>query len=346
MPDTPEAEEPTKVLFIDDDEGLRRLVAKDLQRHGCAVATCGSAAEGLQLVGGQRFDAVVLDHFMPGQDGMTALSELRRRDDPPPVIYLTGTDDVRVAVSALKAGAADYVVKDVAGEFFPLLRRSIEGAVEQNRLRRANELAQIAVREARDRAEALLSEVNHRVANSLQLVASLVRLQAAAVSDPTAKHVLRETENRIVAVAQVHKRLYASGDVRFVDAADYLTGLINELAASLEITTARVTVAPAQLRTDMAVSLGVIVSELVTNASKYAYPEDAPGEIRVGLTAREDGSLLLAVEDDGVGFDVSAPSKGSGMGTKIVRTMAASIGSSLDITSGPTGTRVELAFVA
>lgn len=333
-----------RVLFIDDDEGLRRLVTKDLQRHGYEVVAVGDALEGIGLIKGQAFDAIVLDHVMPNQDGIATLEALKELADAPPAIYLTGSDEARIAVAALKAGAVDYVIKDVGGNFLPLLRRAIDLAVEQNALRRAHEAAQQAVREARDRAEALLSEVNHRVANSLQLVSSLVRLQASAVTDPAAHHVLQETEHRILAIAQVHKRLYRSGDVRFVDAADYLGALVEELAASLEIQTVTARIAPARLRTDMAISLGVIVSELVTNAAKYAYPQGGAGAIRVSLDRMADETLRLVVEDEGVGYSPDAPARGSGMGTRIVRTMAGSIEATIDIASSPVGTKVELVF--
>src|SRR5690606_30542774 len=118
--------------------------------------------------------------------------------------------ETAIAVEALKSGAADYVHKSVDEDFFVLLASAIDQAVEQSRLREAKEAAEREVREARDRAELLLAEVNHRVANSLALVASLVRLQSSSVSDPTAKDALSETEARITAIAGLHRRLYTS----------------------------------------------------------------------------------------------------------------------------------------
>ncbi|SNB55983.1 Two-component sensor histidine kinase, contains HisKA and HATPase domains [Arboricoccus pini] len=333
-----------RVLFIDDDEGLRRLVTKDLQRHHCEVIAVGDALEGMRLIKEQAFDVIVLDHIMPNQDGIATLEVLKDFADPPPAIYLTGSDEARIAVAALKAGAVDYVIKDVGGNFLPLLRRAIDLAIQQSAFRRAHEAAQQAVREARDRAEALLSEVNHRVANSLQLVSSLVRLQASGVADPAAHHVLQETEHRILAIAQVHKRLYSSGDVRFVDAADYLGPLVEELAASLETQSVTSSIMPIRLPTDMAISLGVIVSELVTNAAKYAYPQGEAGAIRVTLDRMADEALRLVVEDEGVGYSPDAPARGSGMGTRIVRTMAGSIEATIDIASSEAGTKVQLIF--
>ena len=114
---------------------------------------------------------------------------------------------MNVAVAALKTGATDFVPKTVGDDFLVLLRSALEQAVEKGRLKSEKEAADEEVRVARDRAELLLAEVNHRVANSLALVASLVRLQANSITDPVAREALGETQARIYAVAAVHKRL-------------------------------------------------------------------------------------------------------------------------------------------
>jgi two-component sensor histidine kinase len=338
-----------KVLYIEDDEGLRRLVSRDLERAGYEVAVVATCAEGLKLLGGQRFDVVALDHFLAGETGLDLLPALKSLPQAPPVIYVTGTDDGRVAIAALKAGAADYVIKDVAGEFLALLRAAIVQAINQGELRRLKEAAERAVVESRDRAETLLREVNHRVGNSLQLVSAFVHLQSSALPDGPAREMMRETEARILAIAQIHRRLYTSQDVRSVDMDEYLTGLAEELEGSLRTSerpyTISLIVEPMKVATDRAVSLGVIVTELVTNAFKYAYRPGEPGEVRVRL-ARDGSTISLCVEDDGVGMSEDAAPRGTGLGQKIVRTMAASIQSRIERDLAHSGTRIVLAFPA
>lgn len=338
-----------RVLLVEDDEGLRRLVGRDLSRAGYDVSAVGSCAEALALVSAETFDVVALDHFLGQETGLDILPALKALPDAPPVIYVTGSEDGRVAIAALKAGAGDYVIKDVAGEFLALLRAAIAHALEQVEMRRAKEAAERAVVEARDRAETLLREVNHRVGNSLQLVSAFMHLQSSNLPDGPARDMMRETEARILAIAQIHRRLYTSPDVRAVDMDEYLSGLAEELESSLR-TAERphridINAEPVKMATDRAVSLGVIVTELVTNAFKYAYPQGEEGEVRVRL-ARDGALLSLSVEDDGVGMADDAPPSGTGLGQKIVRAMAASIQSRVERESTARGTKIVLAFPA
>ena len=338
-----------RILYIDDEPGLCRLVQRDLARHGYAVVTAGDGAAGVRLAAAGEFAAICVDHYMPGQDGLDTLAQLRALPMPAPVIYVTGSEEGRIAVAALRAGAADYVIKESGGEFLTLLRAAIDGAIERESLKRAQEAAELAVRGARDRAEELaqsrallLREMNHRVANSLQLIASLTRLQEGAVADPAAREALAAMRGRVAAVAQVHQRLYTSEDVRIVALGDYLAGLLQEIGRALGGGTIELQAAPLSVPPDRAVSLGVIVTELVTNALKYAYPGGTGGPIRVRLEAEGTAGLLL-VQDDWVGSNPGGPS-GTGLGRRIVEALAAGLGGAVEHRTGPTGTTVLVRF--
>jgi two-component sensor histidine kinase len=202
--------------------------------------------------------------------------------------------------------------------------------------------------EARDHAELLVTEVNHRVANSLALVASLVRLQSNLITDQPSKEALKETEARILAVASVHKRLYSGDNARFVDLQEYLSSVLDNVEVSMRgqghVASLRYELEPLKLKTDWSINLGVIVTEWVTNAFKYAYP-DKPGEVRVRLRRLADDKAELSVEDDGVGR-TEGPSKGTGLGTRIVNAMARSIGGDVEYVAAGGGTIARLAFSA
>ena len=348
---------PRKILYIDDDQGLRRLVERGLGRENIAVVGAPDGESGLKaLAEDGAFDAVAVDLYMPGLPGIDTIERINAMPNHPPVIVVTGAQDSRMAVAALKAGALDYVVKDVQGEFIFLLKNALQSAVEAMRLRREKEAAEAEVREARDRFEALaaerallMREVNHRVGNSLQLIASMLTLHSNSAANPEVSEALSVATGRVLAVAQVHRRLYTSEDVQSVAMDQYLESMIEDLRrssdsnelAQLTLRCDRISIDP-----DRAVAIGVIVNELVVNALKYAYP-DASGPIRVALKNAGDGGLELSVEDDGVGFDAQANAgspASTGLGRRIIRAMADKLNARIENTSKAPGARVVVSF--
>ena len=219
--------------------------------------------------------------------------------------------------------------------------RGLASSLEERVQSRTADLAK-----ARDHAEVLLDEVNHRVANSLSLVASLVKLQGNALTDRGAKVALDETYARIFAIASVHKRLYSSGDVRFVALDEYLSGLLDQLSTLMRNeglgAWLRYDLDPLKLATDASINLGVVVSEWVTNAFKYAYP-DRSGEVRVRLKALPDGRAELLVEDDGVGRQGGIV-KGTGVGTRLVTAMAGTLRAEVEYLTRQPGLGARLVF--
>lgn len=333
------------VLYIDDDPAICRLVQRFLTRRGYVTEVTHDAAGGLARVEAGGIDVVILDHELGQDSGLEVLAAIAGREQPPPVVYVTASTELSVAVQALKAGAVDYVVKTIGEDFEVLLVSALEQSVQKAQLTRAKEAAEREVREARDRAMVLLAEVNHRVANSLALVGSLVRMQATAVQDPGAKAALAETQARITAIGNLHRSLYNSDDVRAVDLAAYLGTLVSELRHSMSAAghtpAVLIDAEPVQVATDRAISIGLIATELVTNAIKYAYP-DGTGEVRVTLTDRV-ATYVLAVEDDGVGWTGVGTAQGSGLGSRIISAMAKGLATEIAYEARSRGTRAVLA---
>jgi two-component sensor histidine kinase len=345
MPDS--ESQPIRVLYVDDDFALVRLIQKALGRQGYQVYHATDATEALAKAGTESFDVIALDHYLATGTGLELLAELSAGEASAPIVYVTGSSEMSVAVAALTRGAADFVPKTVGDDFVTLLSTAFARAVAKSRLRLQKEAVEREVRAARDRAEVLLAEVNHRVANSLSVVASLVGLQERTVTDEAARLALGETKARILAVSLVHKSLYTSGDVRFVALDEYLQGLISHLESSMRSQGHGAHVvsqlAPLRLKTDASVSLGVIVTEWITNAFKYAYPNGS-GEIRVNLTASSSGRGELTIEDDGVGRASSRAPQGTGVGTRIVTAMATGMGAEVEYTDRSPGTCAKLTF--
>jgi two-component sensor histidine kinase len=343
-----------RVLFIDDDEGICHLVKKDLERHGYAADTAYDGASGLRRIAAGGIDAVVLDHNLPDSDGLSVLAEIQKLPSPPPVIYLTGAEDSRTAISALKAGATDYVIKDIRGEFLALLRADIEAGIQSASLRRAKEAAEAETRAAHDRYKALaaerellLREVNHRVSNSLQLIASLLQFQSRSAT-PEAKGALIEAHNRVLAVAKVHRSLYTSQNVQSVALNRYIEALAGDIqnaagegngGQDFSVVAEAVDIDP-----DRAVSVGVLLTELVLNARKHAYP-DGIGPVRVKLEKADQGRALLSVEDDGVGMKNGFQAADTrGLGNIIINAMAQKLGAEIVYDPDHKGTRAIISF--
>ncbi len=334
------------VLYIDDDAAIARLVQKHMGRLGHEVSHAENAEDALDLLKATRFDVVVLDHYLRQTTGHEVLARMREAEIDVPVVYVTGSNEAQVAIEAIKAGAADYVIKTVSDDFLSLLSSAIEQTVANAQLRSAKARADEEVRLGKERAEALLAEVNHRVANSLALVASLLRLQISAARSDEVKAELAETQARISAIAGMHRSLYTSDDVSRVELDRYLNRLTVELYNSLHSAEKPVRLLldadPISLSADKAVSVGMIVTELVTNAFKYAYASGQSGDIRVHLKMTGESEAMLRVEDDGIGIDPTSAPKGTGLGSRIVKSMASTLGDGLRYLEGQPGTVAEV----
>ena len=253
----------------------------------------------------------------------------------------------------LSAGAAVLIILVVFAVVYTIYRNGRDLKLARDEVQAANLTLEERVKTrtadlvmARERAEVLLAEVNHRVANSLQLVAALVQMQIRSVADTAAKDALRETQSRISAISLIHKSLYTSGDVTNVALNDYLGAMLSNLETAMKkdghTAILKCYLEPISLRTDASVSLGVAVQELVTNAFKYAYPGDTPGEVRVLLKRIDEGKAELTVEDDGVGMAPNAPHAGTGLGSKIIRTMASALQTHVEYINRAPGTAARL----
>ncbi len=183
--------------------------------------------------------------------------------------------------------------------------------------------------------EFLLREVNHRVQNSLQLVSAFLRLQSREVPDEARNH-LQEAERRLVAVALVHRRLYSGESVEIVDLARYIEDLCTELKASMDprwAETMRLDLAPVNIKADRAVHIGLVFTELVINAQKYAYGGGV-GPLAIKLDQHHD-QFRLVVADKGAGKSLGR----DGFGSKMMAAMVTQMGGALDQADNEPGLR-------
>lgn len=190
----------------------------------------------------------------------------------------------------------------------------------------------------------LLKEVNHRVKNSLQMVVSLLEMQRTRLQDETATRALMEAGARVIALAQVHARLYQGGDVQQVDMDVYLRDLCEELRRSTgDGSRIEARGAPVRVATDLAIPVALIATELVMNSLKHAFLA-GDGMIEVSFTTA-DAEAVLTVADDGCGLPATFdPKRSQGLGMRIVNSLTRQIGGRLSVGHPPRGSSFAVRF--
>jgi two-component sensor histidine kinase len=216
-----------------------------------------------------------------------------------------------------------------------------------------HDIVQPAVIEERLRAtlrekDVLIEEVHHRVKNNLQVITSLLGLQARTIKDPATRKKFEESRYRIQAMAILHEILYESSSLAEIDFADYIRRMVEHLVrsygASARIRT-EVRLEPLQCHRDVALPCGLIVNELLSNAFKYAFPGGKSGGIRVALRRGSKGRVHLMVRDNGVGLPPEVDWKTSPtLGLRLVRTLARQLDADVK-TSGREGTLFSITFL-
>jgi len=210
--------------------------------------------------------------------------------------------------------------------------------------------AQHKLEDALQEKTVLLNEIHHRVKNNLQVIASLLNLQATNSSNPEVRAILGETQNRVRAMTLTHQLLYEHKDFARIDLGEYLNRLGQLILGSYRASSGRIGLRleapPRQVHLDLgrAISCGLIVTELATNAFKHAFPAERHGEIVIALNVAADGEVILTIADDGIGlppdFDLAAAKS---LGLQLVPLLADQLHATLAVAGHP-GTRYTLSF--
>jgi len=184
--------------------------------------------------------------------------------------------------------------------------------------------------------EVLLKEIHHRVKNNMQIISSLLRLQAGAVQDERLSEVLQASQSRIRSISLIHEKLYQSRDLASVDFADYINVIAGQLfhltGADASAIRLEVQAADVRLEAKRAIPCGLIINELVLNALKYAFPQGKPGTIRIEMRPQAGGRYALVVSDDGVGLpDRIDIQKAEKLGFQIVKDLVKQLDGTIEI---------------
>jgi two-component sensor histidine kinase len=249
----------------------------------------------------------------------------------------------KVATGALNARAS-IETGDEIGDLAHSINKMVE-ALEGNQLKlRDSVKTEAAAREK----EILLREIHHRVKNNMQILTSLLRLQARRANSAQLRTVLQESEGRIRSMGLLHEKLYQSESVSTIDMNGYLRSLTNEL---LRVNTpagkrreVRLNVNNINLGMDTALPCGLIVTELVSNALKYAFPDHPEGIIYVSISLEQSGEYSLVVWDNGVGIPQDMDiTKTESLGMRLVTMLSDQLNGKFEYANNQ-GTRWEIKF--
>ncbi len=199
------------------------------------------------------------------------------------------------------------------------------------------------LRVASTQQDLLMQEIHHRVKNNLQIIASLLNLQASRIRQPQAKAEFQSARDRIRALATLHRHLYAHNELHTINMRSFLNELCGQLVAAIgdrpgdhtpERVEVQIDATELQISSDQAVPIALIVTEAVSNAAKYAFPGGRSGHIWVTLTTR-DAHALLVIRDDGVGIPAGRADTETGVrdgiGIQLIRGFARQLGATLTV---------------
>ncbi|MCX2837683.1 tetratricopeptide repeat protein [Salinimicrobium sp. MT39] len=194
--------------------------------------------------------------------------------------------------------------------------------------------------------ELLLKEIHHRVKNNLEMVKSLISLQSAQIEDPATKEAMIASQNRVQSMGIIHQKLYQGTNLGSIEMKDYFINLSEGILDSFNAED-RIKIECAmdnlELDVDTAVPIGLIVNELLTNALKYAFPQDQRGVINISLEKDSNYNLKLEVRDNGIGKTAGVAPKGTGFGSQLIQLLTRQLNGKMQEYSD-LGTRVAFDF--
>jgi two-component sensor histidine kinase/ActR/RegA family two-component response regulator len=332
-----------KFLLIDDNPTDRELLIQRLRKEfaGAEFVEVFRPQAFDEAVAQSDFDVVLTDYQLHWTDGLRVVTTLRKRLPHVPIIMFTDSGGEEIAVEGMKAGLSDYVLKrdpfrlpfavkesiekswlrkahEQDAEALNTAKRELEATVADRtrELQQLNEIlrADLAERQRVEEAlkaalqekELLLKEMHHRIKNNLQVISSLLNLQAGSSEDVRVQKILQDSQDRISSIALIHDTLHRSRDLARVDLADYLQNLVAELCRSYGAEAQRITIQTqfeaVWVSTDTAIPCGLVLNELLSNAFKYAFPHDKQSNIHIALHADSEQEAILTVRDTGVGL--------------------------------------------
>jgi two-component sensor histidine kinase len=217
---------------------------------------------------------------------------------------------------------------------------------ELNNEIRERERAEGQIRRSLREKEVLLKEIHHRVKNNMQVIYSLLNLQAKGIADSALRTMFEESRDRVNSMALIHEKLYRSEDLAHIDFREYLQSLLEGISNTYKRNDVVILVEMEKIVLDVNVGIpcGLIVNELVSNSLKHAFPEGKEGKIKVGINTDSQGNYVLFVEDNGTGFPPEVDFRNTlSLGLQLVNVLTGQIRGTIEL-ARTEGTRFSITF--
>jgi two-component sensor histidine kinase len=352
-----------RVLQVEDSILDASSTERALARAGYTLYSerVATAAEMRAALAEQPWDVIISDYRLPQFDAPAALLLLRESGRDIPFIVVSAAIGEELALAIMKSGAQDYLLKDDLARLAPAVERELRDA----RTRKDRALVAGALQQSEERVEAqratlerqtvslqqretLLREIHHRVKNNMQVMSSLLSLQARAALNPETRRMLEDNQNRIQSMALLHEILYQSEDLAMVDFPKYVLRTVDYLFRSFGVKDRQIRLHTeldeVALELDDALPFGLLISEIVSNSLKHAFPQGRCGEVSIFLRQQSDATISLILSDDGIGLPRELDwTTTRSLGLRLVRALAQQLRGALEISSRG-GTEVRLTF--
>ncbi len=338
-----------------------RLTAEGLEVQFCKILRHISEENRLQVVAGVGWDKGIVGVASIGADlaspagfalrtGKAVISNHLENEERFRTPDLLAQHGIRRAMNVILQGdGKPFGVLEVDSksdqEFVQHDLAFLQGAANVLGMAIERERNERHLKAALARQQFLVKEMNHRVKNSLAIVSSLIQMQGRSENGETADQ-FEETARRVNAIARAHERLYRNDYIESMDLGAYIEEVCQDMDSSVIQCAVQVDAQRGiDIKVDNAISIALIIVELVTNSAKYAYPTGTGGKILVSIQPEGEKNILIAVCDDGMGFpDEFDPQKSRGLGMRIIQAFAKQLHTTLAFNNRSPGSEVRFLF--
>lgn len=298
------------LLFVDDNDTIRQLYRRILEKHVNHLYIAENGSHGLELYLKHKPDLVITDMVMPVMNGLEMVKEIKKIAPDAKFVVMSAYSEKDSFIESIHLGVDGYLMKPVEAKKLLSLIDEFAGITlmkwELEAKEKKRQEAEDYLKKSLEEKDVLLREVHHRVKNNMQIISSILSMQSRNIDDPKLKGFLQESQNRIHSMALIHENLYNSKSLANIMFSTYIKSLTGNIARTYSSHQSNVQfdyqIECAYLPMDIAIPCGLIINELISNSFKYAFVNRPGGVISIHFKNIIDDEFLLTVADNGIGI--------------------------------------------